>query len=202
MPDKNGLVTATVLNRKISEVDNEILSVSVFVKKIDYDAKIKEIEGKYFTTTDYNKFTSDILDVKIKQKDSVNKSNSDKKLININEKTSSKKTKHKETDKKLTDLTKKLHKFKKMWYDFLLGRKYFTGDDGYQRFLDFVSTLSSLILNSKKKVTKWISTGISFQKIKPFDAGPEPTMSNLANVRVNLKLDNSVFIAKKKIFIV
>ena len=202
MPDKNGLVTATVLNRKISEVDNEILSVSVFVKKIDYDAKIKEIEGKYFTTTDYNKFTSDILDVKIKQKDSVNKSNSDKKLININEKTSSKKTKHKETDKKLTDLTKKLHKFKKMRYDFLLGRKYFTGDDGYQRFLDFVSTLSSLILNSKKKVTKWISTGISFQKIKPFDAGPEPTMSNLANVRVNLKLDNSVFIAKKKFFIV
>ena len=32
------------------------------------------IEGKYFPTADYNKFTSDILDIKIKQKELVNKS--------------------------------------------------------------------------------------------------------------------------------
>ena len=36
------------------------------VKKTDYDAKIPEIEGKYFTTF-YNKFMSEILDAKIKQ---------------------------------------------------------------------------------------------------------------------------------------
>ena len=57
----------------------KIISVSGLVKKTDYDAKIKDIERKYFSTTDYNKFTSDVLDVKIKQKELVNKSDIDKK---------------------------------------------------------------------------------------------------------------------------
>ena len=51
-----------------------IPDVSDSVKKIDYDSKIKDIGEKYFTTFDYNKFTSDILDSKIKQKELVNKS--------------------------------------------------------------------------------------------------------------------------------
>ena len=61
-------MTTTILNTKISEVENKIPIVNGLVKKTDYDAKIKNIEGKYLTTVDYNKFTSDILDVKIKQK--------------------------------------------------------------------------------------------------------------------------------------
>ena len=77
IPDTSGLVTTTVLNTEISEVENKIVSVSGLVKKTDYDAKIKDIEGKYFTTDDYNKFTSDILDVKIKQRELVNKSDID-----------------------------------------------------------------------------------------------------------------------------
>ena len=36
--------------------------------KGEYDAKTKNIEWKYFTTADYNRFTSDILESKIKQK--------------------------------------------------------------------------------------------------------------------------------------
>ena len=36
-------------------------------KKKDYDAKISEIENKYSTPSDYNKFTNDILDGKIKK---------------------------------------------------------------------------------------------------------------------------------------
>ena len=47
---------------------------SALVKKTDYGAKISEIEGKYFTTSDYNNFTSDILEAKIKQKELANKS--------------------------------------------------------------------------------------------------------------------------------
>ena len=39
---------------------------------------LKNIEGKYFTTANYDKFTSDIRDVKIKQKELVNKSYIDK----------------------------------------------------------------------------------------------------------------------------
>ena len=50
---------------------------------------------KIFTTAEYNKFTKDILDVKVKQKELANKSDIDKKLININNKITSKKTKQK-----------------------------------------------------------------------------------------------------------
>ena len=46
--------------------------VSGLVKKTDY--KKSDTEIKYFNTADYNKFTSDILDAKIKQKELVNKS--------------------------------------------------------------------------------------------------------------------------------
>ena len=65
---------------------------------------------KIFTTAEYNKFTKDILDVKVKQKELANKSDIDKKLININNKITSKKTKHKKADKKLEllDLAKKV----------------------------------------------------------------------------------------------
>ena len=82
-------MTITVLDTQISEVENKIPSVSGLVKKTDYDAKIKDIEGKYFTSADYGKFTSDVLDVKIKQKELVNKYDTDKKLINIKKKITS-----------------------------------------------------------------------------------------------------------------
>ena len=49
---------------------------------------------------------------------------------------------------------------------------YFTGNDGYQSFLVFAPVLGSLILDSNKKVTNWILTGISSEKIKSFDTKP------------------------------
>ena len=67
----------------------------------------------------------------------------------------------------------------------MLGRIHFTGNDGYQSFIVFALILSSLIWDSNKKVTNYISTWISSEKIKPFDTGLEPTMSNLANVELN-----------------
>ena len=73
---------------------------------------------------------------------------------------------------------------------------YFTGKDGYQNCLVFAPMISSLVLDSNRKVTNWILTGISSEKIKPFDTGLEPTMSNLANGRVNLKFKNPVLVQK------
>ena len=109
IPYTSGLVTTTLLNTKISEVENKISSVS--------GTKIKKNEGKYFTTAGYNKFTTDILYVKIKQKDLVNKSNIDKKVININNKITSNKAKH-IVCKKLTDLTKTIAQTSEKEYDF------------------------------------------------------------------------------------
>ena len=51
------------------------------------------------------------------------------------------------------------------------------------RIFLFISPIpSSLRLDSNKKVTNWISTGILSEKIKPLDNNLEPTMSNLTNV--------------------
>ena len=106
----------------ISEVENKVHSASGLVQKTDYDAKIKSTEAKYFTTADCNNFLSNILDLKIKRPELVNKSDIDKKLIHVNKKITSSKTKNFRSRKK------KLHKYQKKDLIILLGRTYFTGD--------------------------------------------------------------------------
>ena len=100
------------------------------------------------------------------------------------------------TKKKLTDLAKNATQISREGYDSLLGRMYFIGNDDYENFLVFAPMLSSLILGSNRNVTNWISTIISSEKIKPFNNGLEPTISNLANGRVYLKLTNSILLQK------
>ena len=99
--------------------------------------------------------------------------------------------------KKLTDLTEKVGQISEKGYDFLLGRMYFTGDGGYKKFLIFVPMPRSLILDNKRKVTKWILTGILSEIINPLDTNLEPTMSNLTNGKLILKFNNSVIVQKK-----
>ena len=102
IPDVSGLVTATVLDTKIKEIDNKIHDLSSLFNKTNYDTKISEIEEKYFTTFDYNKFTSNILDAKVKQKELVNRSN----ISNL--------VKKFELNAKLTTLATKLGKLKRL----------------------------------------------------------------------------------------
>ena len=64
--DISGLATTAVINTNIGGVEHQIPDVNDLVNKTDDDAKISDIEGKYFTTSDYNKFTSNILDATIK----------------------------------------------------------------------------------------------------------------------------------------
>ena len=103
-----------------------------------------------------------MLDAKLKQKElvkksdiahSVKKRDFDGKLININTKVTLNKIKHVEAGKTQTDLTKNVAKISEKGYNFLLGRMYFTGDDGYQTFLVFAPILSSLTLDNNKKIT-------------------------------------------------
>ena len=67
-------MTTTVLNTKITEVENKNPNIIDLARKTYYNAKILEIKRKYLTTSDYNKITSNILDAKIKQKELVSKS--------------------------------------------------------------------------------------------------------------------------------
>ena len=64
MPSISGLATNTAL----TAVENKTPNVINLLKRINYDAKISEIDFKYFTTADYNKFTSQTLDEKINKR--------------------------------------------------------------------------------------------------------------------------------------
>ena len=61
----------------------------------------------------------------------------------------------------------------------------------------FAPILNSLIFDSNKNVANWILTGISSEKIKPFDTNLDPTMTNLAIGRVTLKFNNCVSVQKR-----
>ena len=61
--------------QKLVKLRITILMLVIYLKKTDYEVKISDIEGKNFAIADYNKFTSDILRSKKKQKELVNKSN-------------------------------------------------------------------------------------------------------------------------------
>ena len=58
----------------MTAAENKIPDVNSLVKKTNCDAKISGIENKYITTTDYNKFTKNIVDNNIKSKNLVDKS--------------------------------------------------------------------------------------------------------------------------------
>ena len=64
----------------LTTVENKILGIGNLVKKGDTDAEIKHITDNYFTTSDYNKFTNNILDVKITAKKLVNEYGMNKKI--------------------------------------------------------------------------------------------------------------------------
>ena len=89
-----------------------------------------------------------------------------------------------------------MYKISEKWYDLLLGRIYVTGNSGYQNFLVFAPVFNPLKLHSNEKVTNWISTGISSEKIKAFDTNLKPSISNFANGRLILKVNNSALVQK------
>ena len=70
IPSISGLATGADL----TAVVNKVPDVSNLVIKTDYNIKILDINSKYFTTADYNKFLSQTIDVKLKQKGLVDKS--------------------------------------------------------------------------------------------------------------------------------
>ena len=56
--------------------------------------------------------------------------------------------------------------------------------------------LNTLRLDSNEKVTNWISTVESLEKIKPFDINLAPTMTNLVNGRISINLTNQFWCEK------
>ena len=97
IPDVSGLVTTTVSNKKISEVENKILVTSSLVTTTALNTKIGEVENKIrdhakYITTQY--ITTNFRNVCCKVKISYNlvsKTDFDNKLISFNGKITSNK---------------------------------------------------------------------------------------------------------------
>ena len=71
-PDTSGLVTTTVLNTKISEVENKIPD-----------------HAKYITTPEFNKLTAGHFAARLKQANLVTKTDFDNKLASFNKRVTS-----------------------------------------------------------------------------------------------------------------
>ena len=126
-------MTTTVLNRKISEVENKISD-----------------NFKYIIAQEFNKLAAEDFARKLKEADLVNKTDFDNKLTRFNRKIASNKTKHLEVQKKLDSLLTKD-------YNFLLGRIYFTRNYVSQNQNMFVYKPIFNVLELKKdKGTKYI----------------------------------------------
>ena len=74
MSDTIELATTALPSIKTGEGLNKTPDVSSLVKKTDYSTQISDIEKKYLTTSDYNKYTKDIVNAKIRQKELARKS--------------------------------------------------------------------------------------------------------------------------------
>ena len=62
--DKVPSTTNLASTADLTAVENKISNISTLVNKADHDAKIPEIEKIYFPTSNYNKFTNNILDTR------------------------------------------------------------------------------------------------------------------------------------------
>ena len=61
-------MTTTVLNTKTGEAENKAPDTIGLVKKAHYNTKVSDNELNYFTTSNENKFTKEVLDGRIKEK--------------------------------------------------------------------------------------------------------------------------------------
>ena len=98
MSDTSSLVTTTVLNTKISEVENKIQNTSSLLTISALNTKISEVENKtsdhakYITTQECNKLTAENFTAKLKQADLVTKTDFDNKLTSYNKRITLSKT--------------------------------------------------------------------------------------------------------------
>ena len=113
------------------------------------NTKISEVESKipnhdkYITTPEFNKWTAESFTARLKQANLVTKTDFDNKLTNFNRRITSNKTKHSEVQKELNSLTTKD-------YNFLLGRIYFTSNDGSQNTFVYQPTFYTVELKKNK----------------------------------------------------
>ena len=149
IPNVSNLATKAALNT----IENKIADVSNLVKKSDYDTKIKDIENKYITTTEFNKLASDAVNARIVQANLVKRTDFDNKLSHLNRKIVSNKTTG-------ISLAKELSYFH--------GKNYFDGDgnQNYYIFQPISKCLKAANVNDINYILSWESRGLNDVKIE------------------------------------
>ena len=90
IPDTSNLVTNTVWNTEISEVESKIRDTSSLVTTTVFNTKISEVENKildpakYTTAHEFNTFTANNFAARLKQAKLVNNTGFDNKLTSFN----------------------------------------------------------------------------------------------------------------------
>ena len=119
-------ITNLTTTRALTAVENKIPSVCNLVKKADYNTKTNEIEkkitdhnhGKYITTPKFDKFAVETFDLRLKRVNLVSKTDIanfvkkkdfDNKLLSLNKRINSNKTKHVLVENELNELSKTLN---------------------------------------------------------------------------------------------
>ena len=141
-PDTSDLVTTTVLNTKISEVEKKSPNTSSLVTIAILNTEISEVENerpdnsRYITTQEFNKVTAENFAARLTQANLVSKNYFDNKLTSFNKQIASNKTNHSEVPKKLNSVITKDHKF-------FLGRIYFASNDQSQNTFVYQPTFDT-----------------------------------------------------------
>ena len=157
----------TILNTKISKVDNKIPDNS-----------------KYITAQEFNELTAENFGAILKQANLVNKTEFDNKLTSFNTLIISNRTKHLEVEKKLNSLITKD-------YNYFSGTIYFTINDESQNTFFYQPTLDTLKLKKGKSadyVLSWKSKGLYTSKLTPLYTAFLHSIK-LSEYRIGMKFD-------------
>ena len=196
IPHITNLATKTPLN----VVENKIPSVSNLVKKIDHNTKINKIEkkttdhnhGKYITTPEFNRLTSEKFAARLEQVNLVTKIEFDNELASFNKIITSNETKHLEAEKKLDNLITKD-------YSFFLARIYFTSKDGSQNMFVYKSTFNMLELKIDKGtdyIISWKSKGLYKSKLIALHGAFLPYVKHFG-VKIGRELNNTPLVIEE-----
>ena len=144
------MLTTTVLNTEINEVENKIPNTSNLVTTTVLNAKISEMKNKipdnskYINAQEFNKLTAENVAARLKQANLVNKTDFDNKLTSFTRQITSNKAKHLEVQKKLNSLITKDYKF-------FFGRIYFTSSYESQNTFVYQTTLDTFELKKRQR---------------------------------------------------
>ena len=216
MPDISNLATKNIINTKINEVKNEIPSisnlattsaltsvenkipsVSNLVKKTDYNAKDTEIEKKltdhthdnYITTVEFNKLAADAFKARLVQANIVTKTDFDNKMMSLDRKIVSNKTKD-------IAIEKELEKLNTFDLSYFLDKNYFdeNGTQNYYIFQPISKYLKVAYVNDINHILSWRSRRLNVIKIESIKTNNyllNPRIDHYDMSKIRIKFDGS-----------